>query len=583
MQVVARRTSLLLAAAFLSLGACTGTLETTGEGVGSGVAGGPGQMGGAPGGSGPTGRPTGGAGGSGPPSACAGADPGPSPLRRLTPAEYRNTVRDLFRAADLPAVTIAEDQTVKGFGFNNNADVQTPAALLLSQYQRAAVDLVDAAFKRPDRFLPCQPKDAAAEAACGAQIVDVFGARAFRRPLTADEGKQFRDFFEAARKTDNFSVAAQLTIGAMLQSPPFLYRIETGAAKGADGTLALAPYEIASRLSYLLWNSMPDDELFAAAKDGKLATPADVEKQARRMLADPKAKAAVAEFHAQWLESGAIDGLTKEKAAFPKWSDELRTGLRIEAERAVERAVFEPKVGYLSLLSSTKTFVNGPLADLYGVPRPASAAGGWVDLDPGKRAGLVTQAFWLASHAHPIHPSPVKRGQFVMAKLLCTPPPSPPGDVNTAVPTMPTADARTNRQRLDRLHNTKPECRACHKAIDGIGFGLEGYDAAGAFRTTDNGVPVDDSGEIAVGSDVDGPFKGGVELAGKLAKSQTVRACVATQWFRFAMGRPVDAAADRCTLQAMEEAFAASGHDVKEMLVALAKSTTFRARRGAAQ
>jgi hypothetical protein len=259
------------------------------------------------------------------------------------------------------------------------------------------------------------------------------------------------------------------------------------------------------------------------------------------------------------------------------WSDSLRAGLRAEAGAAVTDAVFGDNPGYARLLGGKRSFANAALASLYGAGKPSNADGAWIDLDGKTRGGLVTSAWWLASFAHPIQPAPVLRGQFVMAKLLCTPPPPPPPGVNTAVPEQPTAEAKTNRQRLELLHTSPTSCKSCHKLIDGIGFGLEGYDAVGAFRTTDNGAPVDDSGEIAVGSDVDGAFHGGVELAAKLASSSQVKACIATQWLRYGLGRP-ERDEDACTIASVAKDFAAGGLTAESLLVSLVKQPTFRSR-----
>lgn len=562
----------------LALGAvaCTGTVGDGSAGQGQG-----GEGGGNGGDTGGTGTPAAGSGGSGPPPPeCSGAAAdavGPAPLRRLSPSEYRNSVKDLFRLATVPTFDIPGDQVVKTFGFDNNAEVQAPVAVLLEKYATAATAVTTTAFQSPDKFMPCMPKSASENQSCGAQFVEKFGQRAFRRPLTSDEKKSFTDFFNSVVANDSFNVAAQLTAQAMLQSPGFLYKLETGSGQASKGAVALSPWELATRLSYLLWNSMPDDDLFASAASGKLTQAAELETQAKRMLKDARAQGALEQFHSQWLGYGVLSTLAKDKATYPMWSDDLKKGLQAEAMHAVELVTKGDSGSYKNLLSSKRSFVNGALADLYKVPRPANPDGDWVDLDSKTRSGFVTQAWWLAGLSHQILPGSIPRGVYVLTRLLCSPTGSAPGNVNTALPDKPT-DAKTNRDQIEKIHAASGSCKSCHQLIDGIGFGFEAYDAVGAYRTQDNGEPINDTGSVLVDSDVDGSFKGGVELATKLASSKKVEACIATQWFRFGMGRPEDATADACTLAKISQDFGASGMKLDALLLSMVKSPTFRSR-----
>lgn len=501
--------------------------------------------------------------------------PGPAPLRRLTPSEYRNTVRDLFRLDSLPAFELPGDQVVRTFGFDNNAELQAPVPVLLETYAKVAVTVTAAAFTKPERFMPCAPAKADDELACGGLLVSKFGQRAFRRPLTTDEQKLFSEFFESVRKADNFNVAAQLTVQAMLQSPPFLYKPEVGSSAG-DGIVPLSGWELASRLSYLLWNSMPDDELFASAAAGKLADSKELEAQARRLYESPRRQDAVQRFHAQWMGTDRLAKIAPDKAQFPLWSEELRKGMQAEAAHAAELVTDGSDAGYEKLLSSSRSWVNAPLADLYKVARPADAAGGWVDLDPSTRSGFLTQSWWLAGLSHPTRPGSILRGVFVLEKVLCAPTGSPPGNVNTSLPDK-TTKATTNRDEIETIHAAPTSCKSCHQIIDQIGFGFEAYDSVGAHRTTDNGAPVDDSGSIHVDSDVDGTFTGGVELAHKLASSRRVRACIATHWFRFGMGRP-ETDDDACTLARMTDEMSSGGGALDRLLLSLVRSPNFRNR-----
>jgi hypothetical protein len=503
--------------------------------------------------------------------ACSSPTPARPPLRRLNPTEYANTVRDLFHADDLPAVTIPADQVIETEGFDNDAATQNPSPVLVESYQRAALLITESAFKSPGRFLPCT--DAAATG-CGSRIVAILGRRAFRRPLTAAEQQSYEAFLFTQQQDANLLVAAQLLAQALLQSPQFLYKPELAGGSQA-GRVALDGYALATRLSYLLWESMPDDELLDAAGTGKLAMPDQLQAQARRLLADPRARTAIGRFHAQWLETYAIDAIEKDAKLFPAWSPALKEGLRLEAARSLERAVFDPGASLASLFTGAQTFATPALAAVYGAKVPAGAAGDWVDVDPARRSGFLTQAWWLASLAHPTETSPVKRGKFVMQKLLCSPPQPPSGDVNTAVPEVKAGDGKTVRARLVQQHEVKPSCATCHKIIDGIGFGFEHYDSLGRWQATDNGQPVDATGEVRIGSDVDGAFDGALELGRKLAGSQQVQRCVVQHWFRYALGR-VETDADACAIADLEQRFEAAKHNVPEWLVSIVASDAFR-------
>jgi hypothetical protein len=319
-----------------------------------------------------------------------------------------------------------------------------------------------------------------------------------------------------------------------------------------------------------LWNSTPDDDLLDAADQHRLGTPADVEKQARRMLDDPRAHDAIARFHAQWLDMKRLDTTTKDPVAHPSWSPELRDAMRASADKFVESAVFEGDGTLGSLFTSNTAWVNATLAPIYGVDAPKDGFTR-VTVDGSQRAGILTLPAFLASHAHVVDPSPVLRGVFVLDRILCAPPPPPPPGVTASLPAT-TADVHTNRDR-NNAHVTNPSCAGCHARIDGIGFAFESFDSLGAFRTTDNGYPVDSSGRIS-STDVDGPVDGAASLAKRLASSKQVHACVTQQWFRYAAGRDTTPE-DACTLSALDAAFRTKGDKIRELLVTLVTSQAF--------
>jgi hypothetical protein len=508
----------------------------------------------------------------GEPAECAGPlDPGPAPLRRLTHTQYNNTVRDLFPGVTLPLQTIAVDPKVNGF--ENNADVQTPSALLIEQYQRAALAITEAAWATPEAFLPCTADGGGEPQQCGHTFLLDFGARAFRRPLTADEEAAFLGFFDQQLAETNFTVALQLATQALLQSPPFLYFLEFGGEPIEGGeAVALSGHELAARLSYFLWDSMPDAQLFAAADAGDLDT-------AEGLLADSKARGALVNFHRQWFDFDGVALINPDAATYPTYSPELRTAMRAELDRFVEATLFEGPGTFASLLTATETEVDASLAAVYGVDPPPPGEWAPAVLDPAQRSGILTRAGFLARTAHAVHPSPVKRGVFVLARLLCVPPAPPPANVNTNPPDEgEPGQPKTNRERYAK-HTAQAECAACHTTIDGVGFGFEHYDALGRWRDLDNGEPVDASGEL-IGTDVDGTFDGAIELSEKLATSTQAHDCVVSQVYRYALGRGTGVA-DLCSLDDLRTQFAEASGDVRALLLAVVSSDAFRTRREA--
>lgn len=498
--------------------------------------------------------------------ACS-ATMGRSPMRRLTRVEYDNTIQDLLGDASKPAETFPEEEV--SLGFDDNADALTVSPLLARGYMVASEQIAARAVAKLPTLLGCDPQKDGSDA-CAKSFIASFGKRAYRRPVDAALADALFRTFSAGRDAFGFEVGIQLTLQQMLQSPYFLYRVETGIpVTGQPGVAKLDDWEIASRLSYLLWDSMPDDELFAAAADGKLSTKADVAAQARRMLASPRARDAVARFHVQWLDV-TDPPEDKDRTAFPTWSPAIAALLQEETRQFTTRLVLDDDGDLAALLGAPYSYMNADLAKFYGVTGPAGRDFEKIALDGAHRNGVLTQGSVLAVHAHPDQTSPVLRGKFVREQLLCGRLPPPPPNVATNIPT---PDPHlTTRERFDQ-HRKDPACAGCHDLMDPIGYGLETFDAAGLFRTTESGKPIDASGEVT-GSDV-GAFRDAADLAKKLGASEDVRACVATQWFRYAYGRE-ESDADACSRDALEAAFAASGYRIRELVVALTQTAAFR-------
>ena len=499
---------------------------------------------------------------------------GSSRVRRLTNVEYDNTVRDLLGGL-LPELPVQPSDAVIEGSFENDATSLGPSDVRIARYETAAVALGEHAVNDADarqRVLPCDP--AGDPGACSRQFIESFGRRAFRRPLNAEEVDRWARYFDEQRAAIDFDGAVQLTVAAMLQSPQFLYRLEDHATAGAPGQMELSPYELASRLSYFLWETMPDEDLFAAAERGELVTEEQIEAQARRMLADDRARETVRNFHRQWLFLDRVLGEDKLPEQFPMWNAGAQQSAREESMRFVESIVAEG--GTVSdLLTSTKAYVDDMMAELYGIEPPVEP---WaeVELDASERGGILSRIAFLAGNAHDANGSPPLRGVFVMDRILCEPRLTPPADADVSVPEQdPNQGPMTNRELFEQ-RVAPSNCQSCHVRIDGFGYGFEQYDAAGIYRTVDNGLPVDASG-FATGIGNDGEYTGAVELQGLLAASDVVHECVVKQWFTYAYGRNPEPA-DACQLEALHDAFTDNEGQISELLVDIVTRPEFRLR-----
>lgn len=500
-----------------------------------------------------------------------------TPLRRLTRTEYANTVRDLLdvdasAAADLPADEVTN-------GFDNNAGVLTVSSLHVEKYVLVSEALAKLAVKNLSALTGACDTAAKGEDACAQAFAKSFGRRAFRRPTTAEDERQLIAAYTAGRTDGSYAEGIEVMVRAALQSPNFLYRLElTPASDASAKRIPLSQFELASRLSYLTWGSGPDDALLDVAAKGGLATKDQVAGKARELLAAPKARGAIGSFFEQWASTRRLSITTKNTTTFPAFSTELRDAMVKELPAFINDVLWNGDGRLSTLLTAPVAFVSGPLAQLYGVSQPPANADGSpvkVMLPANQqRAGLLTQAGFLSVQGHPDQTSPVLRGKFVSSMLLCQPPPPPPNDVDISLPTVD--EGATARIRFAAHESAGASCKGCHVTMDPIGFAFEHFDAIGQYRELDNGQPLDVSGQISGAPDasLSGPFNGPAELGAKLASSQQVRACVATQFFRFASGR-TDSAADACSLAAMQRAFDAANGNVIDLIVATTQTDAF--------
>jgi len=474
---------------------------------------------------------------------CEWSDTSPSlPIRRLTQSEYNNAIRDLFGLDTAPADAFVEDAPSAGFAANTIAISELQTRMYIDAAETIAADVVASG-------MPLADCDLGANATCPDTFIATQGRRIFRRDLSAEELADYRSLFDDTRMENSVDVATEQVLAAMLASPSFLYLARRPLAQGNK----LAAYTLASRLSFFLWSTMPDDALLDAAAAGDLDELEDVESQVRAMLDDPRAAATLATFHAQWLHTEVLEIATPSKDAelFPAWSDELANAMSHELTALAQDVILDGDGTVASLLQSRRAWVDDELAALYGVEAPAGGEG-WVELPEGERAGLLTRAGFLATHAHQQETSVVKRGAVVQTKLLCGNLPLPPDDLDLD-------------PSIDRLESEA--CRGCHEMIDPIGKGLESYDAIGQWSDV-----VSDGQVVGLPAPT---FSGGAELSALLADSPQVERCVARQWFQFAHRREASPD-DSCAMELINDAMNDSGGDIREAIVAVATSDSFR-------
>jgi hypothetical protein len=339
-------------------------------------------------------------------------------------------------------------------------------------------------------------------AECTRQIVENLATRAYRRRPTTQEIDRLLTLVNEVRRRDSFEEAVRVAVQAVLMSPNFLFRIErdrasaTGAAGNPAEAYPLSDYELASRLSYFLWSSMPDDELFRLAGENRLREPGVLDAQVKRMLADARAETLARNFGEQWLNLRLMDRKKPDAAIFARVDDELLDAMRQETLLFIDEVVRKDR-SILDFIDGRFTYLNGPLARFYGIPGIDGEAFTRVELDGEQRSGIVTHGSVLSISSYATRTSPVIRGKWVLENLLGAAPPPPPDDI----PALQEADlgtAATLRQRLEQ-HRSDPACAACHSSMDPIGFGLENYDAAGAWRTKEGNFDIDSSGTLPDG------------------------------------------------------------------------------------
>ncbi|WP_281329542.1 DUF1592 domain-containing protein [Polyangium sp. 6x1] len=421
-----------------------------------------------------------------------------------------------------------------------------------------------------ERIVVCDPTGGAA---CVREILQKFAERAFRRPVTEAELDRLAGVVALAEQQgQTVDIGLEIALRAILTSPHFLFRPELDPNPNADAPAhPLDDFELASRLSYFLWSSMPDEALFAAAREGKLQDPAEIEAQVERMLADPKADALIDNFAGQWLFTRALDDHQPDYYAFPTWDDALRESMR-EETRLFFREFLKNDLPIPGMLTADFTYIDERLATHYGMPSPGPDGFVKVTIEDPNRKGLLAQGSILTVTSYPTRTSPVKRGKWVMTQMLCTEPDAPPPGVEGLVTEeVPTGSIR---QRLE-IHRANPICAGCHVEMDNLGFGFENFDGIGSFRTEDLGFPVDASGELPGGK----TFTGLTQLSGILAEDPRFMHCVSEKMLTYALGRGHEPA-DADDLEHLTKALNDRGQRFVDLIKLVATSEPFRMRRG---
>jgi mono/diheme cytochrome c family protein len=507
-------------------------------------------------------------------------DPGRPTLRRLNRVEYNNTIRDLMGVDFHPADDFPTDDV--GYGFDNIGDVLSMPPILLEKYLTAAEKIVEATFSKPEtrkRIVIAEPGPSVSKEQAARQILAAFVHRAYRRSAGDEEIKRLLKLFEVGQKSgESFDASIGLAIQAALVSPNFLFRVELDSEPNNPTAVhAISDFELASRLSYFLWSSMPDQELFDLAKKGELRKNDNLAGQVKRMLKDPKAHALTENFAGQWLQTRRLETSTPDPKLFKDYSPKLKADMAKETELFFEAVMREDR-NILEFLDADFTFLNERLAKLYGIEGIKGEQFRRVDLKGGERGGILTMASILTITSNPTRTSPVKRGKWILENILGTPPPPPPPEAGELSEKKSIVESAPLRKRMEQ-HRADPNCASCHQKMDPLGFGFENFDAVGAWRTKDGKFDIEPAGVLPDGKSFKGPKELKTILKGK---EKEFRKCLADRMLTYALGRGLESY-DKCSVDKIADELAKNEYRFSSLVISIVKSEPFQMRRGTAE
>jgi Protein of unknown function (DUF1588)/Protein of unknown function (DUF1592)/Protein of unknown function (DUF1595)/Protein of unknown function (DUF1585) len=479
-------------------------------------------------------------------------------LTALTESQFNNSVLDVLQVSG---------NLLKGLGQGfDDVSLEQRAAIAATIAGQAAAGLA--------KWAPCAPPATGASTDCERQIIDEVGRRLYRRPLSDVERSDMTKLFDAGLKEKDFSTGVEWFLTGLLQSPYFVYQVvRPDAAERIGEVRALTSYEYASRLAHFLWDGPPDDALLAAAESDGLKDDVRRDEQIARMMKDARFTRGLTQFYSRWLNLNAFRELARDVPELTESvAADLATSLLMTATEPYK--LDAPNIS--ALFSGDSYYLNDGLRRFYGL---ASAGGGSgftpTPMTGQGRRGLLTHPALMALLARPEESFPIGRGLFLLRNVVCQVVPAPPPGL--VIPQQPPLkEGVSTRERLE-AHTADPVCQSCHRMINPAGFALESYDEVGRYRAMDHGRPVDTSGTLQLGKDIDGDFATGDELIARLAESQAVRACFAEKYLNFALSHPVTDPADACSLGALGKTFGSSG-DLKQLALSVSASDSFRMR-----
>lgn len=502
---------------------------------------------------------------------CGGLRPGRAPLRRMSDVQYRNTIDDLFDGRVLPSDDFPT--STAAFGFSSNPEPNAVTDLAAEQLLIAAEDVGDQLITVVDEVAPCPSGD---PLSCAEVFIDDFGPKVFRRPLDPEQRQILLEVFEAAEADDGYADGIGRMVTVALQMPEFLYFVEEGVMSD-DVTLRLSDHEIASRLSYLFWDTMPDEELRAVADAGELRSADQIEEQAQRLLADPRSAPALTRFYREWLEIRQLRPADKDAERFESFGPEMIASMDAQLERFVTSTLNSDDPTLTRLLTSNEVEVDAWLAPLYGL----EGIDDWtsIEADPARRAGLLTMPGYLAAHSYTEETNAIERGLLIRERVLCQSIPAPPADAMDMGSPLPENPTEADRTRA-LLEN--PACGTCHILMNPLGMSFENYDAVGAWRDAyDDGEVIETNWDLVAppeGLD-EQPFDGAVELSQTLAATDPIGSCFVENWLHHSYGtEPGSTEVEQCELDELTASFNGSQQDIPALMIAVTRSDAFRYR-----